>query len=87
MVSVGVLTEKRFVFGSPGGGFWMGEPGDVVEQHGPRIGWRYWLVEDVEHKVRWTHVLCRRLADDEITGTIIDCKAEGGTVWLMEPRP
>lgn len=74
---------RTFRFGGHDDALWPGEPGDVVRQDGPRIGRRWWLVVDVRHARRWSHVDCELLeGDSAIRAAVYDANA-GGTVWFF----
>lgn len=78
--------HRRYRFGSwgPDGALepWHGEPGDVVIEHGPRIGQRLWLVVDVEPLRKWATVLLRPAHLDEILVAV----DEGAGQWWMRPQ-
>ncbi len=61
---------------------WVGEPGDVIVEHGPRLGERYWVVVDVEPLRKWASVLMRRCELDEL----LVAAEEGAGSWYMHDR-
>ena len=53
---------RRFVLSRAG----RIEPGDVLAEHGPRIGQRYWVVEYIEQARVYWHAVVRRIELDEV---------------------
>jgi hypothetical protein len=53
--------------------------GDVLYEHGPRIGQRYWLVVLIEHARTLWHVAAHPLNAFEAQQSV----ADGGTIWSL----
>lgn len=42
------------------------EPGDILYEHGPRIGERWWLVVDAKRCFKYDHLACQPIPFEEM---------------------